>query len=111
MKINKYNVPKENGSSVRASGVTTVVSATSSVSAEICEEAKRLKETHLIFGQPFNGTADVSGDLTNVQNITAEGGDLTVKADNGVGGNISADCDITAGNNVIGKKFIGDVDA
>ena len=43
MKINKYNIPKENGSSVRASGVTTVVSATSSVSAEICEEAKRLK--------------------------------------------------------------------
>lgn len=111
MKINKYNIPKENGSSVRASGVTTVVSATSSVSAEICEEAKRLKETHLIFGQPFNGTADVSGDLTNVQNITAEGGDLTVKADNGAGGNISADGDITAGNNVIGKKFIGDVEA
>lgn len=111
MKINKYNVPKENGSSVRASGVTTVVSATSSVSAEICEEAKRLKETHLIFGQPFNGTADVSGDLTNVQNITAEGGDLTVKSDNGVGGNITADGDITAGNNVIGKKFIGDVEA
>lgn len=105
MKINKYNVPKSTESSSRTSGGTVVVSATSSVSAEVCDEAKRLKETHLIFGQPFNGTADVSGDLTNVQNITASGGDITVKADNGIGGNITAEGNVTA------KKFIGDVEA
>ena len=86
MKINKYNVPKGSESSVRTSGGTVVINAESSVSAEICEEAKRLKDTHLIFGQPFNGTADVSGDLTNVNNITASGGDITVRAEDGKGG-------------------------
>ena len=70
MKIYKYNVGKEGGdSTVRTatsgSGGTTVINS------DTAEEAKRLKETHLIFGQPFNGTADVSGDITNAQNITA----------------------------------------
>ena len=105
MKINKYNVPKGSESSVRTSGGTVVINAESSVSAEICEEAKRLKDTHLIFGQPFNGTADVSGDLTNVNNITASGGDITVRAEDGKGGNITADGIVTA------QKFIGDVEA
>jgi hypothetical protein len=40
---------------------------------------------------------------------------LTVKAEEDEegtnGGNIAADGNITAGNNVIGKKFIGDVEA
>lgn len=40
--------------------------------------------------------------MTIKANVTDEGTD---------GGNINADGDITAGNNVIGKKFIGDVEA
>lgn len=121
MKITKYNKAKEEGSTGRITDSGTLISSPSYASAEVCDEAKRLKETHLIFGQPFNGTADVSGDISNAQNITASGGDLTVKSDydeEGLnGGNIYADVDIeagndiTAGNNVIGKKFIGDVEA
>lgn len=121
MKITKYNKAKEEGSTGRITDSGTLISSPSYASAEVCDEAKRLKETHLIFGQPFNGTADVSGDISNAQNITASGGDLTVKSDydeEGLnGGNIYADVDIEAGNditavnNVIGKKFIGDVEA
>lgn len=104
MKIYKYNVGKDGGdSTVRtatsSSGGTTVINS------DTAEAAKRLKETHLIFGQPFNGTADVSGDITNAQNITAEGGDITVKKDGEVGGNIIAE------GYVKGVRFIGDVEA
>ena len=112
MIINKYNVSKGTTTSegVQSSGV---IYSSSGSSSEISQEAKRLSETHLIFGQPFNGTQNVEGDINNAQNINASGGDLTIKAnvtDEGTdGGNINADGDITAGNNVIGKKFIGDV--
>ena len=34
---------------------------------------KKDLDTHLIFGQPFNGTQDVEGDLYNVNNINATG--------------------------------------
>lgn len=34
---------------------------------------ERLGETHTLWGQPFDGTQDVSGDLTDVGNITARG--------------------------------------
>ena len=114
MIINKYNVAKGTATSegVQSSGV---IYSSSGSSSEISQEAKRLSETHLIFGQPFNGTQNVAGDINNAQNINASGGDLTIKAnvtDEGTdGGNINADGDITAGNNVIGKKFIGDVEA
>ena len=98
MKINKYNKPKGSSSSGRSSGGITYISGGGS--GGYCDEALRLAETHTIFGQPFNGTQDVSGDLTDVTNITAVGGDITVKADeDGNGGNVIAD------------KFIGDVDA
>lgn len=112
MIINKYNVAKGTSEGVQSSGV---IYSSSGSSSEISQEAKRLSETHLIFGQPFNGTQNVAGDINNAQNINASGGDLTIKAnvtDEGTdGGNINADGDITAGNNVIGKKFIGDVEA
>lgn len=104
MKIYKYNVGKDNSeSSGRSeggySGGATVINS------DTAEKAKRLSETHLIFGQPFDGTADVSGDISNAQNISAEGGDITVKKDGTEGGNIIAE------GYVKGEKFIGDVDA
>ena len=107
MKINKYNKPKSSSTSDgRGGGVTIISGGGSGGSADYCDVANRLDETHTIFGQPFNGTQDVSGDLTDVTNITAIGGDITVKAgDDGTGGNVIAE------NNVIGKRFIGDVDA
>lgn len=116
MKINKYNKPKNSSSSGRVSGnISVVTSGSTSDTAYYSEEAGRLAETHLIFGQPFNGTQDVAGDITNAANITATGGDVTVKsvstADGTTGGNISADVDITAGRYVKGIKFIGDVEA
>lgn len=110
MKINKYNKPKDNSGTGRVySGATTILNGSTSDRAAYSDEAGRLSDTHLIFGQPFNGTQDVAGDLSNVQNITATGGDITVKsvvdADGEKGGNIYAD------GNVTGVKFIGDVDA
>lgn len=44
-------------------------------------------DTHLLWGQPFNGTQDVSGDLSNVGNISANGdiianGDITAADSN-----------------------------
>lgn len=105
MKIYKYNVSKGDGSSGRAESSSSSGSSTTVYNSDTAEEAKRLSETHLIFGQPFNGTADVSGDITNAQNITAEGGDITVKKDGEVGGNIIAE------GYVKGVRFIGDVEA
>ena len=117
MKINKYNKPKENSGAGRTSGgsSTTIIKGSTSDRAAYSDESGRLSETHLIFGQPFDGTSDVAGDLSNVQNITATGGDITVNSvtdiDGTKGGNIFADGDINAGGNVTGVKFIGDVDA
>ena len=117
MKINKYDKPKNNSSTGRTGGggSTTIIKGSTSDRAIYSDEAGRLSETHLIFGQPFDGTQDVAGDLSNVQNITATGGDITVKSitdiDGTRGGNIFADGDINAGGNVTGVKFIGDVDA
>lgn len=111
MKINKYNKPKVISGAGRISGGITIIGGSTSGGAS----SGKLAETHLIFGQPFDGTQDVEGDLTNVQNIIAEGGDIRVSsvddADGKVGGNIYADGDIAAGGNVSGVKFIGDVDA
>ena len=115
MKINKYNISKEGGSDARQVQGGTFISNISNKDAEVTDEAQRLKETHLIFGQPFNGSQDVSGDISNAQNINASGGDLTIKQevdDEGVnGGNIIVDGNINAGGNVSGSKFIGDVEA
>lgn len=105
MKIYKYNVSKGDGSSGRAESSSSSGSSTTVYNSDTAEEAKRLSETHLIFGQPFNGTADVSGDISNAQNITAEGGDITVKKDGEVGGNIIAE------GYVKGVRFIGNVEA
>jgi hypothetical protein len=49
MKINKYNKAKEDSSTSRTviSGSTLISSAAAS---EVSDEAKKLKESHLIFG-------------------------------------------------------------
>ena len=65
MKITKYNVGKGDGSSARVEGGGLLISTGSGHNSEVSDEAKRLRETHLIFGQPFNGTQDVSGDISN----------------------------------------------
>lgn len=122
MKINKYNVQKKDeGATGRIQGGGLFLNSPSGNSSDVADEAKRLVETHLIFGQPFNGSQDVSGDITNAENITTEGGNITVKAaldEEGTdGGNIAADGNITAGGNITaegnvqGVKFIGDVEA
>lgn len=64
MKIYKYNSGKDSGdSSGRTdggySGGATVLTS------DTAEKAKRLSETHLIFGQPFDGTQNVAGDINN----------------------------------------------
>lgn len=58
MKINKYNKPKDNSVTGRAggSGSTTIINGSTSDRAAYSDESGRLSETHLIFGQPFNGT-------------------------------------------------------
>ena len=71
MKINKYNISKEtkNSSTIRGDVITNT---TTSVNTEL--------ETHTIYGQPYNGTQDVGGDMSNITSITTVGGDINVKA-------------------------------
>lgn len=98
--IAKYNKPKE------ADDKRAISNSSSGTNAK---QATGSLETHTIFGQPFNGTQDVGGDLTDVTNITAIGGDITVKAttdeQDKVGGNINADGIIK------GAKLVGDLES
>ena len=107
-KIIKYNASNSKNS---RSGNTTTTIISGGVPDPSTDYSGRLAETHLIFGQPFNGTQDVGGDITNVTNITTEGGDITVKAitdsDGTEGGNITADGTIT-GNIITGNSIIGE---
>ena len=102
MKILKYNVPKASDSLIVSTG--TIQSASSSNSS-----IGQLSETHLIFGQPFNGTQDVTGDISNAENITTEGGDITVNtktdSEGTYGGNIVAGANITATGNITGNTI------
>lgn len=101
MNIIKYNRPKKDGGS--GGGNTFINNSTTTSTQQL-----RL-DTHSIFGQPFNGTQDVGGDISNVRNITTIGGDINVKSTSDdvdkVGGNINADGTVTA------SKFVGDIDA
>lgn len=99
MNIIKYNRPKKESGS---GGNTFINNSNTSY--------QQLKlDMHTIFGQPFNGTQDVGGDISNVRNITTIGGDINVKSTTDdidkVGGNINADGTVTA------SKFVGDLDA
>lgn len=111
MNIIKYNSSKDS-TNTRTGDNTTVINGGTPSGGE---SSGKLSETHLIFGNPFDGTQDVSGDITNVQNITAVGGDVVVKSqidsDGEYGGNIEADKDIKAGGNVTATKVIGNVEA
>lgn len=99
MNIIKYNRPKKEG----GSGNTFINNTTTTPSQQL------KLDMHTIFGQPFNGTQDVSGDLSNVRNITTIGGDINVKSTSDdvdkVGGNINADGTVTA------AKLVGEIDS
>ena len=100
MKFNKYNISKETKNS---SEVRVINNSTTSVNAEL--------ETHTIYGQPFNGTQDVGGDMSNITNITTIGGDINIKAttdeQDKVGGNINAEGTIS-GNKLTGNDITTD---
>lgn len=100
MKFNKYNISKETKNS---SEVRVINNSTTSVNAEL--------ETHTIYGQPFNGTQDVGGDMSNITNITTIGGDINIKAttdeQDKVGGNINAEGTIS-GNKLTGNNITTD---
>lgn len=108
MKIAKYNISKDNNSGnerigSKQNGNNSVYSANINT-----DMANSLTETHLIWGQPFNGTQDVAGDILNAQNIS-NSGDINVNYytdDAGEhGGNI------TAAKTISGNKFVGvDID-
>lgn len=61
----KYTTP-DNASGVGGSYINLVQSSDSDI-------ASRLRETHTFWGQPFNGTQDVFGDLTGVAGIQMSG--------------------------------------
>ncbi len=102
MKIIKYNVPKASDSQIVSTGSSQGTSSDSSSSGS-------LSETHLIFGQPFNGTQDVAGDISNAENITTSGGDITVNtktdSEGTYGGNIVAGANITATGDITGNTI------
>ena len=65
MEFIRKNVNKPSGTSSTGGGSSGGYSNISS--------AGNVLETHTIFGQPFDGTNDVRGDLSDVDNITANG--------------------------------------
>ena len=75
--ITSYSVGKENSSNSNTSGSTSAGGYGNSIGNNTGSFGK-LSETHTIFGQPFNGTQDVRGELTDVTSITATD---TVKSD------------------------------
>ena len=64
MDIIKYNSSKDS-TNTRTGANTTVING-GTPSGGNSESSGKLSETHLIFGNPFDGTQDVSGDITNV---------------------------------------------
>lgn len=67
MKFTKKNKAKNNGNNAgNIGGNRTVVNNNGSSSASIS------LQMHKIWGQEFNGTQDVSGDMINVGSITEE---------------------------------------
>ena len=83
MKIYKYSVNKGSNE-----GGTTYISSSS-----VSSSTTSLAETHYLWGQPFNGTQDVSGDIDNVDDINSSGNiTVTVQKDSEGfrGGNIKS---------------------
>ena len=90
MIIIKYNSPKDNESTT-----TTINSSGSSFSSSSSQsiEASRLANVHKLWGQDFNGTQDVTGDITGAGNIASTGNitvDSLTDSDGTYGGNITA---------------------
>lgn len=103
IEITKYNKPKKTGV-----GDNRVIINSNNSS----NQSNISLEPHTIFGQIYDGTQDVGGDLSNVTNITAIGGDIVVKSttdeQDKIGGNIIADGNITAKNTISASKLKSD---
>lgn len=96
MKIYKYSVSKGSNE-----GGTTYVSNSS-----VSSSTTSLVETHYLWGQPFNGTQDVSGDIDNVDDINSSGNiTATVQKDSEGfrGGNIKS-----VGGDIIAEQYTED---
>ena len=87
---------------------------TSAINLTVADAAKKLSETHSIWGQDFNGTQDVDGDLTTSGEVKASNGLSTQ------GMKIAKGTDKTTFTNgtlyqfdanVKAPKFLGDVEA
>lgn len=97
MKITKYNRKKD---------TSTVSSTTGSIAVS---QNQTTSESHTLWGQQFDGTNDVSGDINNAGNIDATG-NITINSStdnsgNVVGGNLKADSTIT-GNNIVSNNDV-----
>lgn len=80
MRIIKTNVVKTNtdASTIYINGGVNGSSSNNSAAqtsdySQHSESASKLENAHLLWGQPFDGTQDVSGDITGAGNITATG--------------------------------------
>lgn len=111
MKIAKYNIPKDNSNNSgngTPGSVAQLYGTGANSQVTIAESAKQLADTHTIWGQPFNGTQDVAGDIINAQNITNEG-DITVNSYTDASGEHGGN--ITALHTIKAEKFVGvDID-
>jgi hypothetical protein len=66
-------------SSLTSVGTLTNLTVTNTISGSVSGSAGSLSTSHTFWGQTFNGTQDVSGNLTSVGNITGTGG-ITITA-------------------------------
>ena len=61
----------------------TIGGTTKSISSLCADYANRLRNTRTLWGQNFDGSANVSGNMSDVGNITMQTGDHTIKTTNG----------------------------
>lgn len=85
-KQNKSNVSNSSGGFVKS---TTIIN--NSTTTEVSKEL----DTHLLWGQPFNGIQDVSGDLVGVGNISANG---NISTTGNINGNTVSGATVSATN-------------
>ena len=111
MKITKYNRKKDAIAS--NSNASSSSSYSSSGIVAQSQNTTPTLEKHTLWGQQFDGTSDVSGDITNAGNIEANG-DITVNSSTDtegktIGGNIKADgnvaCKQLDADNINGKDI------
>lgn len=72
MRLAKYNISKD-GNTTSQRIYYTATNPANAGTTVTATTADQLTNTHYIFGQPFNGTQDVEGELNNVTNINATG--------------------------------------